>query len=71
MPPPELADNLIHRFNVGDALRRSAARYPLKRAIRFQGRELTYAQLDSLSNRMARFLLQAGIRRGDPVAILG
>lgn len=69
--PPDLADNLIHRFNVGDALRRSAARYPSKRAIHFQGRELTYMQLDALTNRMARFLHQAGIRRGDPVAILG
>ena len=68
--PPELADNLIHRFNVGDSLRRSAARYPHKRAIHFQGRELTYSQLDALTNRMARFLQQAGIRRGDPVAIL-
>ena len=70
-PLAELADNLIHRFNVGDALRRSAARYPHKRAINFKGRELTYAQLDALTNKMARFLLNAGIRRGDPVAILG
>ena len=70
LPPPDLADNLIHRFNVGDSLRRSAARYPHKRAIFFQGRELTYAQLDALTNRMGRFLQQAGIRRGDPVAIL-
>ena len=65
-----LADNLIHRFNVGDSLRRSAARFPTKRAIHFQGRDLTYAQLDALTNQVARFLLQAGIRRGDPVAIL-
>jgi len=70
-PPTELADNLIHRFNIGDALRRSAGRYPNKCAIHFQGRELTYTQLDALANRVARFLLQAGIRRGDPVAILG
>jgi fatty-acyl-CoA synthase len=69
--PHALADNLIHRFNVGDTLRRSAARYPNKLAIHFQGRELTYAQLDALTNQVARFLLQAGIRRGDPVAILG
>ena len=67
---PALADNLIHRFNVGDALRRSAARYPNKRAISFQDRELTYAQLDTLTNQMARFLMSAGIRYGDPVAIL-
>ena len=69
--PHHLAYNLIHRCNVGDVLKRSAARYPNKRAIRFQGRELTYAQLNSLTNRIARFLHHAGIRRGDPVAILG
>ncbi|HEY3741995.1 MAG TPA: AMP-binding protein [Bryobacteraceae bacterium] len=66
----ELAGNLIHRFNVGDALRRSSGRYPRKRAIQFQERELTYTQLNALANRIARFLLQAGIKRGDPVAIL-
>ena len=70
MSPHQLADNLIHRFNVGDGLRRSAARYPNKRAIFFEGRELTYAQLDALTNQLARFLLDSGIRRADPVAIL-
>ena len=70
MSPHQLANNLIHRFNVGDALRRSAARYPNKRAIFFEGRELTYAQLDALTNQLARFLLDSGIRRADPVAIL-
>ncbi len=70
MPPiSELDHNLIHRFNVGDALRRSAARSPQARAIHFQGRDLTYAELDRLSNRMARLLASAGIHRGDAVAI--
>jgi fatty-acyl-CoA synthase len=64
-----LDHNLIHRFNVGDALRRSSARTPQQRAIHFQGRELTYAELDALSNRMARKLMEAGIRKGDSVAI--
>src|SRR5690348_10760813 len=65
----ELEHNLIHRFNVGDALRRSAARTPQQRAIHFLGRELTYAELDALSNRMARKLMAAGVKRGDSVAI--
>ncbi len=70
MPPTtNLEYNLIHRFNVGDALRRSAARSPQQRAIHFQGRELTYADLDALASRVARLLASAGIHRGDAVAI--
>lgn len=65
----DLEYNLIHRFNVGDALRRSAARSPQQRAIHFQGRDLTYADLDALANRVARLLAAGGIRRGDAVAI--
>src|SRR6476659_4219906 len=65
----DLEFNLIHRFNVGDALRRSVARTPQQRAIHFLGRELTYAELDALTNRMARKLMAAGVGRGDSVAI--
>src|SRR6478672_7403357 len=65
----DLEFNLIHRFNIGDALRRSAARTPQQRAIHFMGRELTYAELDALSNRMARKLMAAGVKHGDSVAI--
>lgn len=65
----DLEYNLIHRFNAGDALRRSAARAPQQRAAHFQGRELTYAELDRLANRLARLLTAAGIGPGDAVAI--
>jgi fatty-acyl-CoA synthase len=65
----DLAHNLIHRFNVGDALRRSAARTPQQRAIHFLGRELNYAELDALANRIARKLMAAGVGNGDSVAI--
>src|SRR5262245_25559748 len=61
--------NLIHRFNAGDALRRSAARAPQQRAIHFHGREFTYAELDALANRLARPLSSNGIGRCDTVAI--
>jgi fatty-acyl-CoA synthase len=61
--------NLIHRFNIGDALRRSAARTPKQRAVHFQGRDLTYTELDKLANRIARLLMENGIGRGDVVAI--
>src|SRR5256714_5380434 len=65
----DLDYNLIHRFNVGDALRRSAVRFPRQRALHFQGRDLNYTELDALSNRVARLLMANGIGRGDSVAI--
>ena len=65
----DLSHNLIHRFNVGDALRRSAGRAPRQRAILFQGREFTYTELDALANRFARMLIANGIGHGDSVAI--
>jgi fatty-acyl-CoA synthase len=65
----DLEHNLIHRFNVGDALRRSAARAPDSHAVHFQGRDLTYRDLDQLANRVARLLRENGIGRGDAVAI--
>src|SRR5689334_14376325 len=64
-----LENNLIHRFNVGDALRRSASRVPQQRAAHFLGRDITYAELNALANRIARLLLENGIGRGDAVAI--
>ncbi len=67
---PELEYNLIHRWNVGDSLRRAAARDPRRHAIHFQGRDLTYGEFDALTNRIAHELLDRGIGRGDGVAIL-
>src|SRR5438046_9748655 len=64
-----LAYNLIHRFNAGDALRRTAVRSPQQRALHFQGRDIDYAELDALANRVARLLMANGIGRGDGVAI--
>ncbi len=60
--------NLIHRFNVADGLKRTAARYP-KRGITFRGRLSTYREIDALVNRMARLFQSRGILRGDMVGI--
>src|SRR5215470_7631914 len=65
----DLNYNLIHRFNVGDALRRSTARSPQQRAVHFLDRDITYAELDAMSNRAARLLLASGVGPGDTVAI--
>lgn len=50
-------------------LTESANRIPAKEAIRFQGQALTYAELDTVTNQVARTLQAAGVRRGDRVGI--
>ena len=56
-------------YLLSQLLTASAARHPDRPAVSFRGRSLTYAELDGLSNRMARTLREAGIARGDRVAI--
>ena len=50
-------------------LTESATRFPEKEAVRFEGQGLTYAQLDTLTNQVARTLWAAGVQRGDRVGI--
>jgi amino acid adenylation domain-containing protein len=47
----------------------SAARFPDKEAVRFEGEYLTYADLDRTTNQLARALKAAGVKRGDRVGI--
>lgn len=51
-------------------LRDSAARSPERPAVADDGHVLTYAELDALSNRVARALLAQGVAPGDRVGIL-
>src|SRR5580693_1828439 len=48
----------------------SAARAPRRPAVAVGERVLTYAELDQLSNRVARALLAQGVAPGDRVGIL-
>jgi long-chain acyl-CoA synthetase len=57
-------------FRTADLLRRHAARRGDKVALRHGTRELTYAQLDERTNRLANALLAAGVRAGSRVAYL-
>ncbi len=55
---------LVHEF-----LTRSASRLPKKVALVCNGRRLTYAQLDEMSDRLGNALALGGVKRGDRVAI--
>ncbi|MGH7834917.1 MAG: class I adenylate-forming enzyme family protein [Candidatus Binatia bacterium] len=53
-----------------DGVRRNAYKYPVKTALRDSVREITYGELNERCNRIANSLLAAGIKKGDPVALL-
>src|SRR5258708_1016217 len=56
-------------FNIALVLSEAAAASPGKAAALHGGGQLTYAELDVLSDRLAVGLADAGIRPGDPVAL--
>lgn len=53
-----------------DCLDRSAAKYPDKDALIFQGYKMSFSQLKTMVDRFAACLLNFGVKRGDRVAIL-
>ena len=53
-----------------DYLRRWAAQQPDKAAVIFYGQELSYAELDRLSDRFAGLLARQGVKAGDRVAVM-
>jgi amino acid adenylation domain-containing protein len=55
---------LVHEF-----LEESAKRFPDKPALICDGRRLTYRQVEQDANRVATGLLEAGVQRGDRVAV--
>jgi long-chain acyl-CoA synthetase len=57
-------------LRVADVIRRHAAGRPQAVALRHGERELTYAQLDERSNRLAQALLASGVGAGTRVAYL-
>jgi len=52
-------------------IERNARLIPEKTAIRFPGREVSYAELGTLVDRIAAALAASGVKRGDCVAFLG
>jgi long-chain acyl-CoA synthetase len=55
---------------VQNLLEDSAARFPGKEALRHLGETLSYAEVEARANRLARALVDAGVRPGDRVALL-
>lgn len=56
-------------MRVEDFLRASAGRFPAKTAVVCASRRITYRDLETQANRLARGLTASGVNRGDRVAI--
>jgi fatty-acyl-CoA synthase len=52
-----------------DDLEATVDKHPQRTAIIFEGKSLTYAQLDALANRFAHWATGRGIKKGDTVAL--
>lgn len=68
--PKGVARNLNYpEIPVFQILRSSAMQWPERNAIIFAGMEITYRELDQLSDRFATALADLGVRKGDRVAL--
>ena len=56
--------------SIGDLLRRSAGREPAKLAVSCGSVSWTFAEMDTICNRLGRGLLGLGVRKGDRLAVL-
>lgn len=65
---PDFRSRLINPLLVADILREQAARHPGRVALRFEGRDSTFEELESRSNRAANALLARGLKPGDRFA---
>jgi len=66
----ELEINLATRVSVGDALTRSARMFGARAAVLDRGTTVTYRDLDTAAESVGRALLDAGLERQQPVAML-
>ncbi|MEW6333691.1 MAG: AMP-binding protein, partial [Thermodesulfobacteriota bacterium] len=54
----------------GGMIRWPAEHYPDKTAVKFEGREMTFREVNERINRLANGLIDMGLKRGDRVAAL-
>jgi long-chain acyl-CoA synthetase len=57
-------------MTLGNLLSETARKFPDNPALLFYGKQITYAELDSLASRFARSLMRLGVRKGDRVALM-
>ncbi len=55
--------------SLGEILQEKAAKFPERTAVHYQGRGISYGELDSLADRFAAGLQSLGINKGDRLAI--
>lgn len=67
--PVELTRGIFARESIVESFARTMAVDPGAAAARYEGRTLSYAELDELAGRVAASLWTRGIRRGDIVAL--
>lgn len=60
----------LNRVAVGDAIRRTARRYPTREALVDGSRRVTYKELNESTNQIANYLLQQGYQKGDKIVTL-
>ncbi|YCN58149.1 fatty acyl-CoA synthetase [Rhodococcus erythropolis] len=58
------------QLTIGDIPRRSARRFPSKVAIVNEGRSFTFAEFEDAVERTSRAIIDAGLRKGDRIALL-
>ncbi len=56
-------------ITIGEALRRTALRYPEREALVGEGQRITFAELDRRVNELAAGLMDIGVAHGDNVAV--
>ena len=57
-------------MQINHFLENAAEKYPDKQAVWYKNEWMTYAEIETLSNKMANYLKEVRISRGDRVAIL-
>lgn len=61
---------VCEHVSIGRLVEKHAGDRPQHPALRFEGREYTYAEFNAAANRYGRALKAAGVKRGDAVAVL-
>jgi len=68
--PPAVPESLDYpKIPLHELLRKNAKKHPENTAVAFFKREMTYSELDLLSDQFAVWLVDLGIQKGDRVAV--